>query len=67
MVKGVVSVRRHPNGVRGHFARFSPASHFGPIMPTTLGKTTQPAWTLPDQAKEQTDAARGSTQGAAEY
>ena len=25
MVKGVVSVRRHQNGVRGHFARFPPA------------------------------------------
>jgi len=36
-------------------------------MPTTLGKTTPPGWTSPDQAKEQTDAARGSTQGAAEY
>jgi len=42
-------------------------SHFGPIMPTTLGKTTPPGWTSPDHAKEQTDAARGSTQGAAEY
>jgi len=55
------------DGVRRHFARFPPASHFGPIMPTTLGKTTPPGWTSPDQAKEQTDAARGSTQGAAEY
>ena len=63
----VVSVRGHPNGVRGHFARFPPASHFGPIMPTTLGKTPPPGWTSPDHAKEQTDAARGSTQGAAEY
>jgi len=27
-------------------------------MPTTLGKTTPPGWTSPDQAKEQTDAAR---------
>ena len=50
----VVSV----DGVRRHFARFLPASHFGPIMPTTLGKTTPPGWTSPDQAKEQTDAAR---------
>ena len=41
--------------------------HFGPIMPTTLGKTTPPGRSSPDQAKEQTDAARGSTQGAAEY
>jgi len=41
--------------------------HFGPIMPRTLGKTTPPGWTSPDQAKEQMDAARGSTQGAAEY
>jgi len=40
---------------------------FGPIMPTTLGKTTPPGWTSPEQAKEQTDAARGSTHGAAEY
>ena len=62
----VVSVRGHPNGVRGHFARFPPASHFG-LMPTALGKTTPPGRTSPDQAKEQTDAARGSTQGAAEY
>jgi len=36
-------------------------------MPTTLGKTTPPGRSSPDQAKEQTDAARGSTQGAAEY
>ena len=36
-------------------------------MPTTLGKTTPPGCTSPDHAKEQTDAARGSTQGAAEY
>jgi len=35
-----------------------PASHFGAIMPTTLGKTTPPGRTSPDQAKEQTDAAR---------
>ena len=33
-------------------------SHFGPIMPTTLGKTTSPGCTSPDHAKEQTDAAR---------
>ena len=40
------------------FAQFPPASHFGAIMPTTLGKTTPPGRTSPDQAKEQTDAAR---------
>jgi len=40
------------------FARFPPASHFGPIMPTTLGKTTPPGRTSTDQVKEQTDAAR---------
>ena len=33
-------------------------SHFGPIMPTTLGKTTPPGWTSPDHAKTQRDAAR---------
>ena len=60
--KGVVS-----SDVRRHFARFPPPSHFGPIMPTTLGKTTPPEWTSTDHAKEQTDAARGSMQGAAEY
>ncbi len=27
-------------------------------MPRTLGKTTPPGWPSPDQAKEQTDAAR---------
>ena len=31
-------------------------------MPTTLGKTTPPGWTSPDQAKEQTDAARRRAQ-----
>ena len=62
--KGVVS---ECAGVRRHFARFPPPSHFGPIMPTTLGKTTPPEWTSTDHAKEQTDAARGSMQGAAEY
>ena len=31
-------------------------------MPTTLGKTTPPRWTSPDQAKEQTDAARRRAQ-----
>ena len=42
--------------------------HFGPIMPTTLGKTTPPGWTSPDQAKEQTDAARRrARQGIREY
>ena len=40
------------------FARFPPVSHFGPIMPTTLGKTTPPGRISPDQAKEQSDAAR---------
>jgi len=36
---------------------------FGPIMPTTLGKTTPPGrWTSPDHAKEQTDAARRRAQ-----
>ena len=45
-----------------------PPSHFGPIMPTTLGKTTPPGWTSPDQAKEQTDAARrGARQSIREY
>ena len=39
------------------FARFPSASHFG-LMPTALGKTTPPGRTSPDQAKEQTDAAR---------
>jgi hypothetical protein len=33
-------------------------SHFGPIMPTTLGNTTPPRWTSPDHAKTQRDAAR---------
>jgi len=37
-------------------------SHFGPIMPTTLGNTTPPRWTSPDFAKEQTDAARRRAQ-----
>ena len=39
-------------------------SHFGPIVPTTLGKTTPPGWTSPDQAqaKEQTDATRRRAQ-----
>jgi len=37
-------------------------SHFGPIMPTTLGKTTPPGWTSPDRAKEQTAAARRRAQ-----
>ena len=31
-------------------------------MPTTLGKTTPPGWTSPDQAKEQTDTARRRAQ-----
>ena len=35
-----------------------PVSHFGAMMPTTFGKTTPPGRTSPDQAKEQTDAAR---------
>ena len=39
------------------FVRFPPASYFG-LMPTTLGKTTPPGRTSPDQAKEQADAAR---------
>jgi len=33
-------------------------SHFGPIMPTTLGNTTPPRCTSPDHAKTQRDAAR---------
>jgi len=37
-------------------------SHFGPIMPTTLGKTTPPGWTSPDQPTEPTDAARRRAQ-----
>ena len=37
-------------------------SHFGPIMPTTLGNATPPRWTSPDFAKEQTDAARRRAQ-----
>ena len=44
------------------FARFPPVSHFGPIMPTTLGKTTPPGRISPDQAKEQSDAARRRAQ-----
>ena len=39
-----------------------PSRFFGPIMPTTLGKTTPPGWTSPDHAKEQTDAARRRAQ-----
>ena len=64
--KGVVSV--HIKTVSEDILPDSlPPTYLGPIMPTTLGKTTPPGWTSPDQAKEQTDAARGSTQGAAEY
>jgi len=45
-----------------------PASHLGAIMPTTLGKTTPPGRTSPDQAKEQTDAPRRSArQSIREY
>ena len=33
-------------------------SQFGPIMPTSLGKTTPPGWTSPDHAKTQRDGAR---------
>ena len=40
------------------FCPIPPASHFGPIMPTTLGKTTPPGRASPDQAKEQTGSAR---------
>ena len=36
----------------------SSRSHFGPIMPTTLGNATPPGWTSPDHAKTQRDAAR---------
>ena len=40
------------------FARFPSASYFGLVMPTALGKTTPLGRSSPDQAKEQTDAAR---------
>ena len=42
-------------------ACFPSASHFG-LMPTALGKTTPPGRYSPDQAKEQTDAARRRAQ-----
>ena len=59
--KSVVSIHIKTVSVDISFARFPPASHFGAIimiMPTTLGKTPPPGRTSPDQAKEQTDAAR---------
>ena len=37
------------------FCPIPSSSHFGPIMPTTLGNTTPPS---PDHAKTQRDAAR---------
>jgi len=49
------------------FARFPSASHFG-LMPTALSKTPPPGRSSPDQAKEQTDAARRrARQGIREY
>ena len=36
----------------------SSRSHFGPIMPTTLGNATPPGWTWRDHANTQRDAAR---------
>ena len=60
--KGVVSV--HIKTVSEDILPDSLPPHFGPIMPTTLGKTTPPGWTSPDQAqaKEQTDATRRRAQ-----
>ena len=55
--KGVVSVR-----CPWSFCPIPSRSHFGPIMPTTLSKTTPPGWTSPDHAKEKTDAARRRAQ-----
>ena len=54
--KGVVSV--HIKTVSEDILPDSLPPHFGPIMPTTLGKTTPPGWTSPDHAKTQRDAAR---------
>ena len=53
----VVSVHIKTVSVDITFARFPSASHLD-LMPTALGKTTPPGRTPPDQAKEQTDAAR---------
>ena len=65
--KSVVSV----DGVRGHFARFPPASHFGPIMPTTLGKTTPPGCglrrTKPRSRRTLLEARRRARQSIREY
>ena len=65
--KGVVSVHIKTESVDITFALFPSASHFG-LMPTALGKTMPPGRTSPDQAKEQTDAARRrARQGIREY
>ena len=63
----MVSVHIKTVSVDITFARFPSASHFG-LMPTSLGKTTPPERSSPDQANEQTDAARRrARQGIREY
>ena len=65
----MVSVRRHQNGVRVdiYFARFPPASHFGLIMPTALGKTTPPGRLRRTKPRSRRTLRRRARQGIREY